>query len=350
MSSRTKYGIAASIAVLVLIVFCIVYFNFKTSANSPDYAVKLIQESITQHDKNKFDSVVDVDALLDSSYDSFIEGMIDFDKSMPNEVRDSISNFAQLMKVPMTSSMKAAIENYVMTGNFDEQNAEKNVKTDSNQNLIAASEILDRSGLSKLEFRQVDNIKIDDEDDNKAIAEIRAYQQETARDFVFEVELARNENNEWRVVGIKNFRNFINMINQNRREQLDKYFDETASIISRHDKTIREAEQKYGSILSIGSLGQNNTREDLKVLMTDVVKKDWEVRKQELFNVSVPKGAEALQNLRIKICDLSIESADLYAKWMDDKKAVTIKDAEDKRKQAQTLLEEEKILINRMSK
>ena len=140
------------------------------------------------------------------------------------------------------------------------------------------------------------------------------------------------------------------MVNQTRREQIDRYLDETAAIIIRHDKTIREADQKYGSILSIGSLGRNDTRDDLKKLMTDVVKKDWEVRKQELFNVSVPKGAEALQNLRIKICDLSIESADLYAKWMDDKKAVTIKDAEDKRKQVQALLEEEKILVNRMSK
>lgn len=350
MSNRTKYGIAASVAVLVLIIFCLVYFTFNTRSNSPEYAIQLIQESITQHDKTKFDSVVDVDALLDSSYDSFVEGMIDFDKSMPNEVKDSISNFAQLMKVPMTSSMKAAIENYVETGSLEEENNEQNVKSESNQNVIAASEILARSGLSKLEFRQVDNIKLDENDDNKAIAEVRAYQQEAAREFVFDVELVKNDVGDWRVVGIRNFRNFINMVNQTRREQLDKYLDETASIISRHDKTIREAEQKYGSILSIGSLGQNNTRDDLKTLMTDVVKKDWEVRKQELFNVSVPKGAEALQNLRIKICDLSIESADLYAKWMDDKKAVTIKDAEDKRKQAQTLLEEEKILVNRMSK
>ena len=83
--------------------------------------------------------------------------------------------------------------------------------------------------------------------------------------------------------------------------------------------------------------------------MNDVFKKDWEARKQELFNVNVPKSAETLQNLRIKICDLSIDSADLYAKWMDDKKAVTVKEADEKRKQVQALLTEENILISRMS-
>ncbi len=347
MSDRTKYGIITGIVALILIIFCFV-FNFNSRANSPDYAVKMIEESLEKHDKTKFNTVVDVDSLLDSSYESFVEGMIDFDKTMPNEIKDSISNFAQIMRVPMTSSMKAAIENYVENGTFEEQSTEKN--SPSNQNILAASEILDQSGLSKTEFRQVDSVNIDKENDNLAIAEIRAYQQEVGREFIFEILLSKNENNDWQVVGVKNFRNFINMVNQSRREQLNKYLEDTAAIISRHDKTIREAEQKYGSILSIGSLGKDNTRDDLKTLVTDVIKKDWEVRKQELFNVSVPKGAEALQNLRIKICDLSIESADSYAKWLSDKKAQTIKDAEDKRKQVQALMEEEKLLVARMAK
>ena len=350
MSNRMRYGAIATVSILVVVIFCIIYFSFNSHANSPEYAIKMAEESISQHDKVKFDSVVDVDALLNSSYDSFVEGMVDFDKTMPNEVKDSIANFAQILKVPMTASMKAAIDNYVTTGAFEQQVKDEAEKSAVDENLIAASEILDRSGLSKLEFRQVDKIEVNEDNENQAIAEVRAYQQEAARDFVFEIMLAKNDVGDWKVVGIKNFRNFINMVNQTRREQLDKYLDETAAIISRHDKTIREAEQKYGSILSFGSLGQDNTRGDLKTLITDVVKKDWEVRKQELFNVSVPKGAEAIQNLRIKICDLSIESAELYAKWMDDKKAVTIKDAEEKRKQVQTLLEEEKLLVNRMSK
>ena len=95
-----------------------------------------------------------------------------------------------------------------------------------------------------------------------------------------------------------------------RRAALDKYLEQTSEINLRHDQTIREAEQKYGSILSFGSLDRDQTRFDLKVLLTDVVKKDWEVRKQELFSVDVPKSAETLQNLRMRICDLSIGSAD----------------------------------------
>ena len=162
--------------------------------------------------------------------------------------------------------------------------------------------------------------------------------------------MKKSDTGEWHVVDIKNFREFIEMLNQTRHEQLKEYLEETESIITRHDKTIKDAEQKYSSILSSGRLGQDNTRNNLKNLMIDVIKKDWEVRKQELFNVKIPKDAEALQNLRIKICDLSIESAELYAKWMDDKNAATIKEADNKRKQVQTLFDEEKLLVARMSK
>ena len=350
MSNRIKYGVAAGIAAIIIVIFGIIYFIFGSKADSPEYSVQMIEDAIVNHDQTKFNNAVDVDSLLNTSYDSFVEGMIDSDKSMPSEVKDHVINFTQMLKVPMTASLKAAIENYVATGNFEEKNSNDKAQESQDDNVLAISEILDRTGLSKLEFRQVDGIKTNDDNENQAIAGIRVYQQEAARDFTFDVLLEKNDSNVWRVVSINNFRDFIEMVNQARREQLDKYLDETASIINRHDKTIREAEQKYGSILSIGSLGQDGTRDDLKTLMTDVVKKDWEVRKQELFNVKVPKGAEALQNLRIKICDLSIESADLYAKWMNDKKAATIKDADEKRRQVQTLLGEEKILVSRMMK
>ena len=348
MSNRVKFaGIGVGV---ILIVLCVIYFVCNTHAKTPEYTIQIIEESLNSHDMKTFNNCVDVDGLLNTSYDSFVEGMIDSDRSMPNEVKDSIANFTQLLKVPLMVSMKSAIENYVETGSFEPQNKSESNKDNLDTSLIATSDILERAGLTKMEFRQVDDVKIDSENQDQAIAEVRVYQQEAAREFTFEVLLKKNDSGEWRVVSINNFRTFIDMINQTRREQLDKYLEETAAIINRHDKTIREAEQKYGSILSIGSLGKDDTRNDLKTLITDVVKKDWEVRKQELFNVSVPKGAEALQNLRIKICDLSIESAESYAKWMSDKKAATIKEAEEKRKQVNTLLEEEKLLVTRMSK
>ena len=116
----------------------------------------------------------------------------------------------------------------------------------------------------------------------------------------------------------------------------------------KYNKKVHDAEEKYKAISAAGSLAQEVTRTKLRAIMQDEIKKDWEDRKKELSELTVPKDAETLQNLRIKICDLEIEYAEGYAKWLDDKQAATVKLAEEKHHQAQTLKIEEQNLIRRM--
>ena len=51
MSSRFKYSAFASAAVLIVIILCIVYFSFNSKANSPEYAMQMIEEAISQMEK-----------------------------------------------------------------------------------------------------------------------------------------------------------------------------------------------------------------------------------------------------------------------------------------------------------
>ncbi len=342
MSTRNKIACAAALVVLVAIIGA--YFFLHSKVRTPELALKMIGESIDAHDARAFNGVVDVDNVLNSSYDGFVDGLIESDGAMSPEAREAITDFTQMLRQPIINSLKTAIETYVENGSIEQP------QTDADNKFMAASDIMVRAGLSKLEFKQVDGIAIDERNPDRAVADIRFYQPEAESDFVFKVVLERNDDLNWRVVRIDNFRDFTEIVAKIRRIALDKYLEQTAEINLRHDQTIREAEQKYGAILSLGNLGQDQTRFDLKVLLTDVVKKDWEVRKQELFTVDVPATAEALQNLRMRICDLSIGSAIDYAKWLEDNKSATMKSAEEKQKQAQILMDEEKNLIARMTR
>ncbi len=344
MSTRLKIAGAAAL-VVVLIAIIGAYFFLHSKARTPDYALKMIGESIDAHDVRAFNGVVDVDTVLNSSYDGFVDGLIESDSAMSPEAREAITNFTQMLRQPIIGSLKTAIETYVESGSINQ------AATDGTDNkFMAATDIMERAGLSKLDFKQVDGITIDEKNEDRAVADVRFYQPEASNDFVFKVVLERGDDENWRVVRIDNFREFTEVVAQIRRAALDKYLAQTSEINLRHDQTIREAEQKYGSILTFGSLERDQTRFDLKVLLTDVVKKDWEVRKQELFSVDVPKSAETLQNLRMRICDLSIGSAEDYAKWMEDNKSSTMKSAEEKQKQAKVLMDEERQLISRMTR
>ena len=335
MNKRIKMAAAGLVAALVLSGGG--YYYFHVHNNTPEYAIKQISRAIDKHDVKEFHRAVDVDGVLNSGYDGFIEGLTSSDNMTTPETREAIKNFTQMLRAPMIASLKTAIDSYVETGNLSD---EKN---------IGIVEMLERTGLNQIEIRGVKNVQVKDADRDEAFADVIISQPELGGEFPLQIVLRRDEDNRWQVKRVENFRDYVAKIAQARRAQLEEYLSKAGEINERHAAIIRDAEQKYGMILSTGGLGNNSTREELKNLIEDVYQKDWELRKQELFGLHVPKDAETLHNLYMRICDLWIAAAKDYAKWMDDKNASTIKSAEEKIHQAQTLITEAGAIARRMT-
>ncbi len=335
MNKRIK--LAAGIGAAVVILAGGGWYFFHTSADTPEFAIKSVGKAVEKHDVKAFHSAVNVDSVLDSGYNGFVDGLTNFDSAMVPETRDAIRNFTQMLRAPLLLSLKAAVDSYVATGDLNTQ-----------ENLGVA-DLIQRTGLNDIEVRGVKNIERNDANENEAFADVIIFQPELDREFPIRIVLARQEDERWQIVRVQNFQDFVAQVAQVRKAQIGDYLAKSAEINMRHELAIREAEQKFGTILSLGSLGQDNTRAELKTLMDDVYKKDWEMRKQELFSLHVPKDAETLQNLYMKICDLCIDYATDYSKWLDDKNAMTIKSAETKLHQAQTLMTEAAALAKRMS-
>ncbi|MBR4904235.1 MAG: hypothetical protein IKZ53_06155 [Selenomonadaceae bacterium] len=338
MDKNFKMKVGAGIAALAVVVTGGGWYYFHGKSNAPDTAITAVTRSIEKHDVKGFHNAVDIDSLLDSGYAGFVEGLISFDNSMTLDAKDAIKTFAEMLRAPLMLSMKSAIDSYVATG---DPNLKENV---------GVSEIIQRTGLNDIEVRSVKNIQLNDANRDEAFADVIIYQPELGREFAIQIILALNEDNKWQITRIQNFQEYVAQIAEARRAQLDEYLAKAGEINARHDVTIREAEQKYGSILSLGSLTQDKTRSELKTLMNDVIKADWAARKEELFSLRVPKNAETLHSLYMNICDLSIAAAQDYARWMDDKNSATIKSAEEKLHQVQTLMTEASAIAKRMTK
>lgn len=341
MNKQQNFKFIAAAIVVVLIVAIGGFWYVKVHRQTPERAISEIIQSTEKHDMKTFERYVDIDNVLESSYNGFMEGLIATEIVMPDDAKTAMGDIVRMMKDPVLASFKSAIEQYVSTGKWSEDEGKDPAR------ITEASELLSRSGLTKTEFRNVDSVN-KTQDKNVATANILVYQQEAGSDFVFETVLMKNEDGIWRVTEIRNFKDFITMVSQSRRAQLEQYMLTTAAIMERHDRTVREAELKYGDILSSGSLGNQDTRDAIKRLMTDVILKDWEERKHELFTAEVPESAQSLHHLRLRICDLHIEYAKGYAQWMSDKKASTIRDADAKLKEAKTLEQEAGVLTRRM--
>ena len=332
MNTKIKIGICAGMVVIIATVA--VWYNFSVKTKTPEHALKIVEESIANHDRENFYKYVDLKEILSTSYEGIIEGMTYTNKSMTEDARESVKEFTEMLRAPMLLSLESSIDSYVATGDFHEEDN------------VGVSELLKRTGMDKSIYRGIGEVV---ENDSQAVANIQIYHPELDREFSFKFVLRRDDSGVWKIIRVENFKDFITQINQVRRQKLDDYLNQSAEIISRHEKIIDDAQQKYKTISSNGSLAQENTRAQLKELMNNIFKKDWETRKIELLKLSVPQDAATLQNLRLKICDLEIAYSEGYAQWMDDKNAATVKTAEEKHRQAQTLISEEKILIQRMA-
>ena len=337
MSSNFQMKVGAGIAALAIVVAGGGYYFFHVRADSPDTAIKATAKSIEKHDVTEFHRAVNVDSLLDSGYSGLVDGVTSFDNTMPPDARDAIKGFTEMLRDPMIITLKSAIDSYVATGSLDPQ---KNV---------GVPEIVERIGLNDVEIRNVKNIQRNDADRNEAFADVIIFQRELGREFPLHIVLNRVEEEHWQITRVQNFQEYVAEINQARRTQLEDYLAKAVEINNRHDTAIREAEQKYGSILSTGNLGQDLTRDNLQTLFNEFIKPDWELRKQELSALTVPKSAEPLHNLYMQICDLSIDYAQDYANWLEDKTIDSIKSAEDKLHHAQALSSEAADLAKRMT-
>lgn len=336
MEKKIKRAAGVGIAALALAVAGGGYYHFHVNTNTPEFAIKTMNQSIKEHDPKTFNSVVNVDGVLASGYDGFVEVVTSPDVVTMADTRDVIKDFTQMLRDPMLMSLKTAIDSYVATGNFD---SEKNA---------GVAELLDKMGLKGAEVRDVRNVQINDSNRNEAFADVIIFQSELDREFPIQLVLTRSED-KWQVSRVQNFKEYVGQIAQARRAQLDDYLKQAGNINNKHEATLREAEKEYGAILSTGNLAENRTRAELKALVNDTFKKDWEERKQELFTLRVPKDAETLHNLYMKICDTAIDAAQVYSKWIDDRNPETIKAAEEKIHQVQTLMTEAATIAKRMT-
>lgn len=338
---RWKKRLAAFAGVMAVLLGLSGAWYFGHYTRTPDYALQQIEKALDRKDEALFSEYVDLDGLLDASYDDFMSGILDTGQPMDEEARAAVESFAQMVRAPLLTSFHQAIASYVATGSWPASEEHKD-----SSGLLDAESALEKAGLKGTSLRGVERVEQDSQAET-AIAFVRVYSEEAVEEFELRVRMAPGENGRYRVVSIDNFRDFIVMIGKARRAQMADYLDRTAAIIATHEASMREAESKRADILAAGTLGAADTRAKLRQLMEETVIPDWEAREEELRAVEVAPAAATLQKVRLKICDYYIAYAKGYAQWMDDKQAATIREAENQLRQAKALEQEEKFLARR---
>ena len=342
MQSIKKRLIALGV-VLVLLAAAGGYWYVDIYTKTPEYTLKMVQEAVSDHNKEKLDKYVAVDHLLDTASDDMLDGLIQAMVPATGDTREAVSNLSRMFKTPVVTSLRAAVMNYVEYGSWTNQKSDDN----SVNSLVDADMIVNRIGLPSIEFQKLDSMAVDKEE-GTALAKVRVLQTDSNEEFVLDVELCQQQDGLWQVYEIVNFKDFIEKLQNIRQQQVKAYLEESSQLMAQHDAVIAESQQRITAILAGGTLGNDSIRGQVKRVSEEQVA-DWQSRKAELEAMEVPDAAGSLHRLRLKICDARIEAAANYAKWMDDKKAATIRASDNSMKIAKTLEKDAELLTKQVN-
>lgn len=342
MQSIKKRLIALGV-VLVLLAAAGGYWYVDIYTKTPEYTLKMVQEAVSDHNKEKLDKYVAVDHLLDTASDDMLDGLIQAMVPATGDTREAVSNLSRMFKTPVVTSLRTAVMNYVEYGSWINQKSDDN----SVNGLVDSDMIVNRIGLPSIEFQKLDSMAVDKEN-GTALAKVRVLQTDSNEEFVLDVELCQQQDGLWQVYEIVNFKDFIEKLQNIRQQQVKTYLEESSQLMAQHDAVIAESQQKITAILAEGTLGNDSIRSQVKKVSEEQVA-DWQSRKTELEAMEVPDAAGSLHRLRLKICDAHIEASANYAKWMDDKKAATIRASDNSMKIAKTLEKDAELLTKQVN-
>lgn len=343
LSIRTKLKIFAAAILLVLIIIggSLAYFNFYVK--TPEYTLKAIQESIQNHDIDEFNKYVDIDNVVAGVTNNILDSIIASQENLPEEAKVAMNSLATMFKAPLIASLQEGLNNYVKTGSWQSGNT----TADSQGAMINSDMIIEQAGLSDLNFEGIDYIN-KNEENRTAEAGIKVTQSEINQPFIFKVSLEEQADGYWKVVSIDNFDEFIKALAEGRKEYIKDYLSQTAVIILDKEKVLTENEANLNAALSLGALGNEQNRADLKNTIETKILPQLQDLQTALQSMNVPKSAETLHNLRLKACESKIAYYENYAKWLDNKDIKTLREATDNLKKAKTMEYEANLLTKRI--
>lgn len=343
LSIRTKLKIFAAAILLVLIIIggSLAYFNFYVK--TPEYTLKAIQESIQNHDIDEFNKYVDIDNVVAGVTNNILDSIIASQENLPEEAKVAMNSLATMFKAPLIASLQEGLNNYVKTGSWQSGNT----TADSQGAMINSDMIIEQAGLSDLNFEGIDYIN-KNEENRTAEAGIKVTQSEINQPFIFKVSLEEQADGYWKVVSIDNVDEFIKALAEGRKEYIKDYLSQTAVIILDKEKVLTENEANLNAALSLGALGNEQNRVDLKNTIETKILPQLQDLQTALQSMNVPKSAETLHNLRLKACESKIAYYENYAKWLDNKDIKTLREATDNLKKAKTMEHEADLLTKRI--
>ena len=338
---------------IVAIMSCIVWYVISYT-KTPSYAITEALESLHSDDTTIFQDHVDFDSVTLAAYDDLTGDMFKYDKQLTDHERAVFENFYVLIRTQMCNGAVKVIKTRLNTGKWTLP--EEMLK--GRQLGIDFDLLLERSLIRHTSIVGVENV---DNLGDKATADVKVIEDYTQKPFTLKVTLEnyggginiggtsfelfgetfkipgisfKLGGNDWKVVRVENYREYLDTVSPALKEELSNYIDATSEIVDKYNDIFLN-EQSTFAYLQQTSTGIMS--EDRRIQIAEYINQTiipmLSARQAELNEIPVPQGAAYLANLRKESTAVTIQAWQFYSSGLLEDNSAAFDTAESLHKQ-----------------
>lgn len=191
-----------ALAVVVVLIVCGIggYLYYK---RTPAYSMQLIQESVKEHNWEKFSRHVDTKSLSDAAFDDIIDITMEESGNIDEQTKALAAGFIKLIKPTLTSLIESSVKEYVETGEFKKDDNVDKKSSQKKEN--PADNLLQDTNADKLKFT---GIKSTETEGSTAIATLGLRDESLNADYELKLRMIQLEDGTWKISKIDNLKEF----------------------------------------------------------------------------------------------------------------------------------------------
>ena len=315
-----------------LIWYCLVY------TKTPGYAMETAFEALQEDDIKTFERYVDLPSITARAYDDLTLDLFKYDKQLTEHERSLFENFYVLIRPQISQGAVDVIEHRLNNGDWILPGGillgrQLGIDFDLllERSLIRHTTI---KGLGKVEYVG-----------DKARANLEVVEDYTGMPFVLELSLelvtdssrtfgggeielfdhkwtvgSFNFNfdmSNWKVVGIENYRDYLDVVSPILKQELADYIDATSEIVDRYNGMFRYQQDVFAYMQRTqDGVMTPEQRENVASYIEATVIPSVQARQSELDQVNVPNGAMYLAGLRRDSTAITVRAWESYIRGL----------------------------------
>ena len=340
---------------LFIAFFCCIFLYLGVYTKTPDYAMKTLKKAITENDVDTFNRYVDLVSVTSKAYDDLTVDLFKYDKQLSERERSLFENFYVLIRPQIAQGAVEVIDYKVKNGEW----ILPSEILKGRQLGVDFDLLLERSLIRHTTIKNIDNFETSGD---KVTANLDVVEDYTNIPFTLKLELENVSSagwtiggfefelfdrkwkvgslnfsfgtSDWRVVGIYNYRDYLDAVAPTLRQELADYIDTTSEIVSRYNEIFRNNQSTFVYMQRTQN-GVMSSQQRLRIAeyIENNIIPTLQNRQQELDEIAIPNGAIYLAKLRKESTNITISAWSYYINGLRENNSEAFDTAESLHKQ-----------------